>query len=307
MKIDMIYNKSNGYNGIERYRIALDSGLKALGVVVNPIMLKKYEIKIKNKYYGGWQTEKLFKHFVKTDNEIIHSISDRCIIKNTNVVTIHDIYNNEVSHYKKVFKQIEELQVIVPSNYVKSTIENYAYNIAVIPQGVKIPDMQYFNPYKDDGKMHLITMGKIHKNFHNKKLIYVLYEWLKDNPNIDLYHIGKITDEKYLNYAKNIHNLQNVSENVKYAYLKYADKFVYNTEDEGQGLPTMEAMALNTQPIINDLPVHRELLGDKPYYYHNKEEFMDLLEKPKKDGLPEQIKKYDGWIYKILSVYNKVS
>ena len=311
MKIDVVFNQTKSYNGIKKYYTSLIEGLNAKGNSVNPIALKKYEIMVRGKLYGGWQSENFFKHFVKTSGTIVHCSSDRSYIKQANVITIHDIYNyntniNERAYFRDIFRKIQDMQVIVPSKTVKDTIEKYANNIHVVTTGIKIPNLQFYNPYPADGKMHLITMGEIHKNFHKKKLIHILYEWLKDNPNIDLYHIGNITDEKYINYAKNIHNLQNVSEGTKFAYLKYADKYVYNTEDEGQGIPTMEAMRIGTQPVLNDLPVHRELLGDKPYYYHNKEEFMDLLHKPRKEGLVEQIMQYDNWIDKTMSVYNEV-
>ena len=68
------------------------------------------------------------------------------------------------------------MQVIVPSKAVKDTIEKYANNIHVVTTGIKIPNLQFYNPYPADGKMHLITMCEIHKNFHKKKLIHILYE-----------------------------------------------------------------------------------------------------------------------------------
>jgi hypothetical protein len=70
--------------------------------------------------------------------------------------------------------------------------------------------------------------------------------------------------------------------------------------------PVMEAMKLNTQTVINDLPEHRELLGNKPYYYHNKDEFLQMIYKPKQSGLIQQISQYDNWIEKYKKVYNEV-
>ena len=87
-----------------------------------------------------------------------------------------------------------------------------------------------------------------------------------------------------------------VSEQDKYNWLKYADKFVFKSLGEGQGYPIMEAMRFGVQPVINELEEFKFLLGDKPYYYHNNEEFLEMIYKPKKDGLVEQIAKYDNWI-----------
>ncbi|WP_394325611.1 MULTISPECIES: glycosyltransferase [Acidiplasma] len=83
---------------------------------------------------------------------------------------------------------------------------------------------------------------------------------MKNLKDVELYHIGIITDEKYKNYSYNIHQLGTVSEQEKFNYLQYANKFVFKTLCEGQGIPTMEAMRLGTQPVINDIPAHRYFL-----------------------------------------------
>ena len=112
---------------------------------------------------------------------------------------------------------------------------------------------------------------------------------MKNLKDVDLYHIGRITDQRYIDYSPNIHQLGSVSQEEKFNYLAYADKFVFKSLGEGQGIPSMEAMKLNTQVIVNDLPEFRNFLGDKPYYYHNKEEFLEMINLPKKSGLVEQI------------------
>lgn len=155
-------------------------------------------------------------------------------------------------------------------------------------------------------KIHLITMGEIHGDLPNRKHIYELYDWVKNLKDVDLYHIGRITDQRYIDYSPNIHQLGSVSQEEKFNYLAYADKFVFKSLGEGQGIPSMEAMKLNTQVIVNDLPEFRNFLGDKPYYYHNKEEFLEMINLPKKSGLVEQISQYDNWIEKYKKVYSEV-
>ena len=142
--------------------------------------------------------------------------------------------------------------------------------------------------------------------FPQRKQIYDLYEWIKDRDDVDLYHIGTVNDKRYINYSKNIHQIDSVSQQDKFNYMAYADKYVFKTLGEGQGYPVMEAMKLNTQTVINDLPEHRELLGDKPYYFHNKDEFLEMIYKSKKSGLVEQISQYDNWIDKYKKVYEEV-
>ena len=134
----------------------------------------------------------------------------------------------------------------------------------------------------------------------------LFYEYVANKKGIELYHIGSITEKSLINYAENIHQLGVVSEPIKYNWLKYADKFVYKSLGEGQGLPVMEAMRFGVQPIINDLDEFRFLLGDRPYYFHNEDEFLEMIYKQPKTGLFEQITKYDNWIDKYKKVYDEV-
>jgi hypothetical protein len=65
-------------------------------------------------------------------------------------------------------------------------------------------------------------------------------------------------------------------------------------------------MKLNTQVVVNDLSEHKLLLGDRPYYFHNRDEFLEMIWKEKKSGLVEQISQYDNWIGKYKTAYEKV-
>ena len=60
MKIDVVFNQTKTYNGIKKYYTSLIEGLNSKGNSVNPIALKKYEITIKGRLYGGWQSENFF-------------------------------------------------------------------------------------------------------------------------------------------------------------------------------------------------------------------------------------------------------
>lgn len=288
----------------------------------------KIEFKLRSKQYGGFISSEIIGKFIRKA-DIIHSTSKIAVVKNTNVITIHDLINLEKQKelhisdkiVKNQMKQLERIKktnvkrIVVPSPHVVEEVKKYLdYPVDVITSKVFVgkPDE---NPYPDDGKIHLITVGEIHKGIQRKQ-INELYQWLKGNEEIDLYHIGRIEDRRYLGlttegkyhrYAKNIHSLGFVSDQTKTNYLAYADKFVYKSVSEGQGLPAMEAMKLNTQVIVNDIIDHREMMGDKAYYYNNKDEFMEMIHKPKKSGLVEQITQYDNWIEKYMKVYNEVA
>lgn len=328
MNIGILYSDTKNYNGIREYASNLYYGLQNK-VDVKMLPIKKLEVKIGNKKIGGFISSEIYQYIKKLGKgyDITHATSHWIINNYTNVATVHDIFkismpivfrisNVEKNYYLKYFKKLEDMKAIfVLSNYVKKDLSHYVKNTNIfsIPMGTPIDYQKNFieqdlgikleNPFTNN-KLHLVTMGEIHKS-NNRKKIWELYDFVKDLPDVELYHIGYVTDE-FKNYAKNIIQLGFVGTIQKIEYLMYADKFVFDTYAEGQGIPVMEAMKLNTQVIINDIPIHRELLEDKPYYFHNKDEFIDLIYKDKKQGLIEQIKKYDNWINEYLKIYEAI-
>ena len=319
MKIKLVYSNTKTYNGIKAYSLNLFHDLNEINrdTILQP--LPKIEFVIHGKKVGGWTSQRLLSWSVgKAD--IVHSTSHWDLTTNTNVVTIHDLYpltepayfrttNRARRFYLHMLKLTEKKAkyIVVQGDHIRIQVRKYILNtpIAVIPTKVFVQPPTS-NPYPHDNKLHLLTMGEIHGDLPNRKRIYELYDWVKNLKDVDLYHIGKITDKRYLNYSPNIHQLGQVLPQDKFDYLACADKFIFKTIGEGQGIPTMEAMKLNTQPVINDLPEHRYFLGDKPYYYHNEDEFLEMIYKPKKSGLVEQISQYDNWIEKYQKVYESV-
>ena len=321
MKIKIAYSNSKHFNGIKAYSLNLYNDLskeKHLDVKLKPV--PKIEITIHKKRVGGWSSQRLLAWTVG-DADIVHSTSHWDITPHTNVVTIHDLYPLVESAYFKTSQRAQRFYrktlnsvqkrakcIVVEGPHIADQVNSYisGIQIAIIP--IKIfAGSATINPYPNDGKLHLVTMGEIHGDLPNRKQIYEIYDWVKGLKDVDLYHIGRITDNRYIGYASNIHQLGAVSQQEKFNYLQYADKFVFKTIGEGQGLPTMEAMRLNTQTVINDLPEHRYFLGDKPYYYHDKDEFLEMIWKPRKSGLVEQITQYDDWTEKYKKVYEEVN
>ena len=319
MKIKLVYSNTKTYNGIKAYSTNLYEDMLKNGMDVKFVPLPKIEVVIRGKKYGGWTSQRLTAWSVGNE-DIVHSTSHWDLTPHTNVVTIHDLYpitereyfgtsDTAMKFYLGKLKKVKERCrcIVVQMKHIEEQIRKYIPDVPISIITSKIfVNKPTHNPYPDDNKLHLVTMGEIHGDLPNRKQIYELYDWVKDLDGVDLYHIGRITNPKYINYASNIHQLGSVSQQDKFNYLAYADKYVFKTIGEGQGLPVMEAMKLNTQTVINDLPEHRELLGDKPYYYHNKDEFLEMIYQPKKYGLVEQISQYDDWIEKYKKVYDEV-
>lgn len=316
MTISIVYADSKNYSGIKSYALNLYSDLsKEMDTVLKPI--PKIEISIGNKRIGGVISQRLLTCVVrKTD--IVHSVSYN-LTPHTNVATIHDLYTLTLDLYKnsskfeknghlRFLRRIKDrnIKVIVPSPMIAEDVRKFIdADITVIPTKVFVQPPTA-NPYPNDNKLHLLTMGEVYNSPFNRKRVFELFEWIKDVEGVELYHIGRMENPEYNNYTKNIHLLGSVNQQTKFNYMAYADKFIFKTLGEGQGFPVMEAMKLDVQTVVNDLPEHRFFLGDKPYYYNTKDEFYEMIWKPKKHGLIEQISQYDNWIEKYKKVYEAI-
>ena len=257
----------------------------------------------------------------RTDADLVHSVSIWMISPNTNIVHAHDIFplqyadhfgltNTTKRFYYHVLKQAREVdRVVVESNVVKESLLPYGFDeskIVKITTKIPLPETIGPNPYTNDGKMHLFTLGE----FGKRKRFDVLYKYMSFFKEADLYHIGRVVYQPYYEQCMrekpdNVHYLGYKRESEMRGYMKYADAFVYNTLNEGQGFAPMEAMRLDVKTVVNNMPIFHEMLGNKAYYYNSVWEFIDACHKPKPSGLPEQIAQYDNEIEKTIQLYKE--
>lgn len=315
--IALLYENTPNFGGIKRYAIELFNGLS--GVTAAHLMaVPKLEVTIRGRKVGGWTSLSLLSRLARQKGSVTHATSHWIINRHTDIATVHDIFPFtmpgvfQISESARRFylKALERLShtttIVVQSRYVRGDVLKFVpdADIRVIPTHVPEYLGETSNPYPEDGRVHLFTMGEILQR-NNRKRIAQLYDFVRGT-DYDLYHIGRIGNERYRNYAPNIHHVgANIPEEMKQSYLNYADRFVFSTWAEGQGIPAMEAARAGIQPIVSDIPVHHEFLGDKAYYFTDRESFLSAIEKPIKSGLKEQIAQYDNWIEEYISLYRE--
>lgn len=185
--------------------------------------------------------------------------------------------------------------IITPTNYSKSLIEKYKINkkIFAISNGIelscydrkKADGMAFrkkYNYTKDDkvimsvglfferkGILDFLELARI---FPNYKFIWFGY--------LDFKYIPKKISSAIKNKPENVLFPGFVkSEELKNAYVG-ADIFVFLTREETEGIVLLEALALKTTTIINDIPIYENLVDGKNIYkIKNVSECKDKINK----------------------------
>lgn len=79
-------------------------------------------------------------------------------------------------------------------------------------------------------------------------------------------------------YGINIVNRQGLSEREKYQAIRESELMLFLSDFEGYGYPPLEAAYCGVPSLLRPLPVYREIQGDAPFYWHDKENPRAVLE-----------------------------
>lgn len=270
-----------GSSGTASY---VSNTLKALQDAEIPFDLryvKKFEISLLGKPFFGIFFQYISSSRVRMANSIVHSLSPEVVTKRTNVVTLHDVipFTSPELYMKSAYDRLayrlgfgrasKVPHMIVSTNYGKSEIVSVGYakeeTVSVINQSIDhsifFPDGS--NPYSTD-KLKVVMVS----DFNPRKRIDLVVKALAFNKEIDFFHIGP-TQGWSENY-QHILNLAGEAKNIFFLgrqplislrrYVSNADLFIYLSNDEGFGLPPLEAMACGTNVLASDIPVFKELL-----------------------------------------------
>lgn len=280
-------------SGTKTYVENVFKGLDTAGVNYNKIMVKKHEISIKGKPFFGFLSQYANALFKSANTSVVHALSPDSVIKGTNLVTVHDIiplvrkdiyfrsFYDKLAFSKSIQRLLRIDNLLLSTEIGKTEVmENLNVDeerIRVlhlsIDHGVFFPSS--VNPYLDNGKIKVLMVS----DFNPRKRIDLAIKALRDDDEIDFYHIGpdnlwerkKSEAVEISKGANNIHILGAVGRDKLRDYISYADLFVYLTEAEGFGFPPIEAMACGTNVLVSDLSVFHETLRDKASFVNNKD------------------------------------
>lgn len=180
----------------------------------------------------------------------------RCLKKSGTVFTVSKFSKNRIIHYFKKYgsKVIYEYNGVMDNfkNYSKKQEkEKYVIFVGNIKKHKGLKTLLNAIPYIDED-INIKIVGDS-SSFRNgdKDVVKML-----NNDHVEF--TGKISDEKLLDLI------------AKAKYLVLPSMY------EGFGLPPLEALYLNTQPIVSDIEVFKEIYGDLPVKFFKLNDGKDL-------------------------------
>lgn len=268
---------------------------------------------------------KIFRFFLPI-NYFFHNydyvVTGSCCFKKSKltkqICIVHDLMSLTEPHsysikqrflFKIKFKTlIHADKIIAVSNSTKQSIHDILhidYNKIVV-----IPNVNVFFVSRNQ-KKNFIFIGDMRKN---KNLIYLIlgfYQYLRQyEKNEILYIIGnkKFEYNNLYNLVKR-YGLENnvffpgyVDENKKYDYFSNARALIFLSDNEGFGIPLLEA-AINKIPVLcSDIPIFHEVLNENYAIYVNNKDTNAIASgffKIKNKEVSEQDAKYLAEKYNI--------
>lgn len=230
-----------------------------------------------------------------TPNFIIpYGIKIRC------VAMLHDIIFLDMPQLNSGFKDtlikkhlikrgLKKADVIYTvSNFSKDRIKYYFpkvdKKVNVIYPGVSLKFNDY-NNYKEK-ENYVIFVGNVKENKGLDTLVKAFEIVHKKNPELKLFIVGnkdkfrnsdtKIECESANDYITFTGYLSDEEMLDKISAAKY---LVQPSTYEGFGLPPLEAMYLNTKPIISDIEVFKEVYSNLDVVYFKNKDYIDLADK----------------------------
>ncbi|MEM3257248.1 MAG: glycosyltransferase family 4 protein [Thermoplasmatales archaeon] len=280
--LTVIYPKVKVLSGNKFYAESILGGLRNAGYQFKSVGIRKIEISLFGKPFGGIASQRIGLMLHRFRDHPIHALVPELSPEGVDIVTIHDIVpftekekfirnSYDERAYMHMYGNAIKAKVLIASTNIGKEELIKALNIEssrirVIYEAIDSKRFHYVenNPYPDDGKVHLVTVG----DFNPRKRFDILYDLASRNKDWTLYHIGPVNSwtsryRELRQFASNYGNIRILGpkpdEELR-AYLSHADLFVYASDAEGFGLPPIEALACGTNVVVNDLPVFRETL-----------------------------------------------
>ncbi|MBQ4554420.1 MAG: glycosyltransferase family 4 protein [Spirochaetaceae bacterium] len=257
----------------------------------NPIHISKFKKKL----------IKLFRFFLPIDyffKNYDYVLTGSCCFRKSKmtkqICIVHDLMSlTEPRHYslkQKIFSRIKfgtlkyADKIIAVSNSTKQSIHdvlNIEYNKIFV-----VPNVNNFF-IKVKQKKDFIFIGDMRKNKNLEFLIMGFDRYLKQyDKNEILYIIGnkKFEYEKLITLVEKVNLIDNIkfpgyiNETEKVEYFSNAKAFIFLSDNEGFGIPLLEAASNKIPVLCSDIPVFHEVLDDNYAIFVNNKNLNSIAD-----------------------------
>ena len=280
--VTLVFPDIKGSSGTKSYVENTMKGLGKIGVKYARIPIKKREVSINGKPYFGILFQYLSSLSKSAKTKVVHSLSPDAVVKGTNIVTVHDIipftspetyiksYYDKLAYRLSFSRSLKVKTILLSTEVGKKEFKEKTgitdERLKVIPHSIDHSKFfpEDFSPYPDDGKINIVMVS----DFNPRKRIDKIIEAVGGDKEINFYHIGPVQgwSDRYKLLLKRSENYKNIKflgplDNKRMReFVTFSDLFVFLSDNEGFGLPPLEAMACGTNVLVNDLPVFRETM-----------------------------------------------
>lgn len=223
------------------------------------------------KSFISWTQLGLAKEILKSNLDILlcpwHTVPILALLSKTKIVSvIHDLTGKPIPTFLSI-KGANK--VIAVSGYTKKEIpmKFVKENVSVISEGYskdlskvsKIKIEQVREKYKIT-KDYIFFLGTIGPRKNLKRMIEA-YKQIKDEYNVDFVLAGKIV-KGYENLVKDVTHIGYVPDEDKSALYSGAEFLSFVSQEEGFGLPILEAMSCGTPVLTADATATAEIASN---------------------------------------------
>jgi glycosyltransferase involved in cell wall biosynthesis len=285
-------------DGIRRYTFAVADALRGLGVPTRAVAAPKAEVRLLGRPVGGLASMHLAQYLPPLHRGILHETSFHfaTALRRPDVVTFHDVMpldRPDLYPYGPHLQRLQQRQArlglrgrhfVAVSHHTKRRMlalwpDLEPERITVIHNGVDAS--RFHGPPVAGHSLDLPPPSErlrvlLWMNWETRKRADLLLAAAAADAGVEVVHVGS-------RHVNPVHRplwercqplIDGLQRQGRYSFhaalgdaqlgqvLRSVDALVHLSEDEGFGLPPLEALACGTPVVASDIPPHREVLGD---------------------------------------------
>lgn len=246
--------------------------------------------------------------------EAFHAIGGRCSVLVHDVIPLdHPEFQRPgtVEGFRARMRRVSDLAdlVIYNSQVSRDAAERYFRDWGRVPESI-VSHLGIIAPQPDvaterPSAVYFVTLGTIEPR-KNHQLLLSIWDQLTDEiPNPPALLIigsrGWNNDAVFARldeHPPHVQELSGLDDGQVAALIKGARAMLFPSLVEGFGLPPAEALALGTPTVVHDLPVYREILGNKAIYADARDMYSWLkiiISLAIDDGITQEVADLPTW------------